>query len=279
VPPKISIVTPSFNQAAYIENTIKSVLDQGYENLEYIIIDGGSTDGSRDIIRKYEGRLSYFVSEPDKGHGNALNKGFQRSTGDIMAWINSDDMYVPWAFKTVAEIFDAFPDVYWIVGITTMWNEKGAMIYTAYVHKNVLDYLSGNFQWIQQESVFWRRSLWEKAGGCIDESYRFMVDGELWSRFFQHENLWHAHCVLSGYRTHSSNRAKLHREECIDEMRRAVSAMRRHVDGKNLGKLESGYPLLRYDADSSRWIKRVANRITRPAVAGSPPLPKAARGK
>src|SRR5262245_25856999 len=96
---KISIVTPSFNQARFVEQTLKSVLDQNYPALEYIVIDGGSSDGSREIIEKYRPRLSYFVSEPDRGHGHALNKGFAKTTGEIMAWINSDDMYLPWTFK------------------------------------------------------------------------------------------------------------------------------------------------------------------------------------
>ena len=126
--PRISIVTPSYNQGQFIEETIRSVLQQGYPNLEYIIIDGGSTDNSVEIIKKYEEYLTYWVSEPDDGQYDAINKGFSRATGEIMAWLNSDDMYVPWTFKTVAEIFDKFEFVNWITGIPTAYTIHGSMV-------------------------------------------------------------------------------------------------------------------------------------------------------
>ena len=106
MPPKISIVTPSFNQGQFIEETIRSVLDQDYPNLEYLVIDGGSTDQTIDIIRKYETQLSYWESEKDRGQVHAINKGLARATGDIFAYINSDDIYLPGTFATVAKYFD-----------------------------------------------------------------------------------------------------------------------------------------------------------------------------
>ena len=109
--PRISVVTPSFNQSAFLEETLRSVLDQGYPNLEYIVIDGGSTDASADIIRKHAGRITCWVSEKDQGQYDAINKGFARSTGEIMAWLNSDDKYLPWTFSVVGEIFASRPEV------------------------------------------------------------------------------------------------------------------------------------------------------------------------
>ena len=226
--PKISIVTPSFNQGMFLEETIKSVLDQNYENLEYVIIDGGSTDNSLDIIKKYEHKLHKWISEEDEGHGHALNKGFSYTTGDIMAWINSDDKYTPWSFRSVAEIFTQFPHVTWISGFNTLWSSTGAMISVNRRPKNIYDYLLGKFEWIQQESVFWRRSLWEKAGGYINQQYSLMVDGELWTRFFLHADLYSVDCVLAGYRMHPANRAHMNYDDCIMEMKQAIEVMRKN---------------------------------------------------
>lgn len=225
--PKISIVTPSLNQGQFLEDTLASVLTQNYPNLEYVVIDGGSSDGSVDIIKKYENHLKYWVTEKDKGHGDALNKGFSHTTGEIMAWINSDDKYTPWAFETVAEIFNRQPDVMWIMGFNSWWNDKGAMTSASRVQKNIYDYLNGNYGWIQQESVFWRRSLWEKAGGQINTNYQLMVDGELWTRFFLHAELYTVDCILSGYRNHSNNRASLFYNKCCLEMEKAIAEMKK----------------------------------------------------
>jgi glycosyltransferase involved in cell wall biosynthesis len=224
--PKISIVTPSFNQEQFIEETIKSVVEQNYPNLEYVIIDGGSTDSSVDIIKKYEKHLHYWISEKDAGHGHALNKGFAQTSGEIMAWINSDDKYTPWSFQVVSEIFLNFPHVMWIVGFTSAWNSAGAMTTASRCPKNIYDFLTGNYAWIQQESVFWRRELWEKSGGYINQEYKFMVDGELWTRFFLHAELYSVDCIISGYRVHSHNRALQNYSECMKEIEHAIACMR-----------------------------------------------------
>ena len=227
---KISIVTPSYNQAQFLEETIRSVIDQGYSELEYVIIDGGSADGSQEIIRKYQDYLHYWVSEPDKGHGDALNKGFEKTTGEIMAWINSDDKYMPWTFNAVAEIFSSLPHVNWIVGTNGWWDPEGRLTHAAIVHKNIYDFLLGRFDWIQQESVFWRRSLWESSGATINSSYDLMVDGELWCKFFLKDDLYHVRCVLGGYRSHDKNRAKENYRSCLEEMQKAISEMRKECD-------------------------------------------------
>lgn len=232
----ISIVTPSFNQGDYIEETIRSVLDQGYKNLEYIVIDGGSTDKTKDVLEKYSARLHYIQSQPDGGHGNALNQGFSRSTGEVMGWLNSDDKYYPWTLATVSQIFERFPQVHWIVGLNSWFNKDGAAIKVERHPKNVFDFLLGDFAWIQQESVFWRRGLWERAGARINEDFKLMVDGELWSRFFLYEQLYSVDCLLGGYRSHGENRASLHYERCLLEMEEAIETMRESVGQSVLDK-------------------------------------------
>lgn len=227
--PKISIVTPSYNQACFLEDTMRSVLEQRYPNLEYVVIDGGSTDNSREIIQKYASRLHYWTSERDKGHGDALNKGFAKTSGEIMAWINSDDKYLPWTFRVVAEIFSSFPHVKWIVGYNAFWNEQGEMTTVRRGPRNIYDFINGDYFWIQQESVFWRRELWDASGGKINSDFKFMVDGELWCRFFLNADLYTVDSVLGGYRMHSTNRALLNDKQCREEMDNAIREMKKHL--------------------------------------------------
>lgn len=207
--PKISIVTPNFNGGKYLEETINSVLNQNYPNLEYIIIDGGSTDNSVEIIKKYADNLAYWISEPDEGLYHAIQKGFDKSTGEIMAWINSDDMYIHKSFSIVSEIFSSFPKVNWLLGMPSAYDEQGRIIrIDKFKRWSKFDYYTKEFQWIQQESVFWRRSLWEKTNS-LNTSYKLAADLELWTRFFRHDKLYVTTALLSGFRTRSKNQLSL----------------------------------------------------------------------
>jgi glycosyltransferase involved in cell wall biosynthesis len=200
-PLKISIVTPSFNQGRFLEDCLRSVLDQRSVNVEYFVMDGGSTDGSAEIIRGCADRLAGWRSRPDGGHMAAVQEGFERSTGEIMGWLNSDDMLAPWALRSVAEAFRRFPEVEWISSLYPMtMNEDGLVAgarrgegYHAeafYRGRNapLNPWFYANM--VQQESTFWRRSLWEKAGARVDVSLRVAGDFELWSRFFEHAELY-----------------------------------------------------------------------------------------
>ena len=210
--PKISIVTPSYNMVNYIEDTILSVISQGYPNLEYIIIDGGSKDGTVDIIRKYEPWISYWVSEPDSGMYDAIQKGFEKSTGEIMAYINSDDKYHYNAFFTAASIFSSMEDVDWILGRASFYNEEGSIVDVKDMRKwSKLNYYLGDYKWIQQESVFWRRNLWIKAGSRINSKLKLAGDYELWLRFFQFAKLHTVDTVFGGFRFRTKDQLSLER--------------------------------------------------------------------
>ncbi|MBN9351773.1 MAG: glycosyltransferase [Chitinophagaceae bacterium] len=201
--PKISIVTPSFNQGQFLEETILSVITQGYPNLEYIIIDGGSTDHSVEIIRKYEQHLSYWVSEPDKGMYYALQKGFEKSTGEIMGWLNSDDMLHPKALFSIAEIL-SIPGVKWMTGLPNVFDEMGRTVNVKDLGKRCrLRHVTDNV-FIQQDCTYWRRELWNMAGAYLDKEFKLAGDFELWDRFFKYEKLYTTNCLTGGFRLSQS---------------------------------------------------------------------------
>ncbi len=181
-PPLISIVIPSLNQGRFLETAIKSILDQNYPNLQLIVVDGGSIDGSKEIIEKYSDRLSWWCSEQDKGQTNALNKGFARAAGDILAWLNADDCHLPQTLRIMADFMTYHPNVDAIYGHRILIDENGLEIgqWILPSHSNsVLSWAD----FIPQETLFWRRSLWEKIGASLDESFDFAMDWDLLLRY------------------------------------------------------------------------------------------------
>jgi len=219
--PKISIITPSFNQAPFLEETILSVLNQDYPNLEYIIVDGGSTDGSVDVIKRYEAYISFWISEKDGGMYDALNKGFERSSGEIMAYINSDDIYTHDIFKKVARIFSDLPKVDWITGKTDYIDARGLATgvamkktYSQVLLRNGL-YQSPYAYVVNQNAVFWRRSLWDKVGR-IKNGLKFAGDFFLWVKFSRHAELCFVDEIFSSFRRHDKQKS-LERTSYIKE--------------------------------------------------------------
>jgi GT2 family glycosyltransferase len=180
--PRISIVTPSFRHAAFIERTIRSVLDQGYPNLEYRVQDGASGDGTVEILERYQARLGGWESIPDGGQSVAINRGFARTGGEIMAWLNSDDLLLPGALAYVANYFTEHPEIDVVYGHRICIDEQdrqiGQWILPAH-DGSVLSWAD----YVPQETLFWRRRIWEKAGGKVDESFRFAMDWDLLVRF------------------------------------------------------------------------------------------------
>jgi len=179
---RISVVVPSFNQAKFIEQTLDSLLAEGFPHLEVVVVDGASTDATADVLRAFGPRLSSWVSEPDNGQADAINKGFRRSTGEIMAWLNSDDMIVPGTLHRVARFFAENPDVDVVYGDRILVDEEGRDI-----GRWVLPGHSGSLlKWVDfvpQETLYWRRRAWQAIGGAVDERLRFAVDWDILLRF------------------------------------------------------------------------------------------------
>lgn len=263
--PKISIVTPNYNGGAFLEATILSVLSQEYPNIEYIIIDGGSIDNSIDIIKKYQSQLAYWVSEPDKGLYDAVQKGFEKSTGEIMAWINSDDLYHNKSFFTVAEIFNKITEVNWLLGNPSFFDEQGRIVAIDKLKRwSKLDFYLGNYQWIQQESVFWRRALWEKAGSHLNVEMKFAGDLELWLRFFRFEKLYVTTALLGGFRQHSKGQLSVNfLAEYIYEANNVIQLERQNkiseIENNWLKNLEKHYRLKR--KLQFKFIERIISKL------------------
>jgi len=197
----VSIITPSFNQAAYLEQTIRSVLEQDYLHIEYLVVDGASTDASVDIIRKYESKLAWWVSEKDAGQADAINKGFARATGDVIAWLNSDDYYLAGAVSAAVKIFEEHPEVVLVYGNMLAVDEHGKTFNALNYKQLTLEDLLC-FQIIGQPAVFMRRTALQKAGK-LDPAYHFMLDHHLWIRVAQLGKILHVNQTWSAARYHA----------------------------------------------------------------------------
>ncbi|MEM8504541.1 MAG: glycosyltransferase [Cyanobacteria bacterium P01_D01_bin.1] len=183
-PPRISIVTPSYNQVDYIGQTIKSIIDQDYPNLEYFVQDGASLDGTQEVLKQYTNQVTKIVSEPDSGQADAINRGFAHTSGEIMAWLNSDDLLLPGSLNYVANYFASHPKADVVYGHRILINRQDQQV-GQWVLPSHSDTVLAWADYIPQETMFWRRTIWDKAGGYVDESFRFALDWDLVLRFRQ----------------------------------------------------------------------------------------------
>lgn len=231
--PRISVVTPNYNQGSYIEETIRSVLLQGYPNLEYIVIDGASTDNSVDIIKKYEPWIDYWVSEPDSGQVDAINKGFRRAGGEWLAFINSDDLLYPDALFRVAEQIKQSTFVRWIAGYTVVFGENGEVYRIKKPDQKALDRPSNWITYavqVPQQSSFIHRSVLDDLG-MMDDSMHFAFDLEYWLRMSVHQIKPQViHEKIAGFRIHDINKSSTSRLQFLDEQEQLIPKYSEFMD-------------------------------------------------
>lgn len=254
---KITVVTPSYNQAPFLEETIKSVLDQDYPDLEYIIVDGGSTDGSEEIIRKYAGQLAWWVSEKDRGQTDAINKGFARATGDVLAWLNSDDTYLPGALNAAAKVLSAHPEAGLVYGDANYIDEAGRVIGRFPAAQTDYARLRRGYVHVPQQSAFFRAELWRKVGP-LDPSFYFAMDYDLWVRLAREAPVIYTPKLWANFRLHASAKTISADDRCWPEMLR----VHYRDGGSPLAPIVAKYWVRKLAAPYINWRRRRLFRRT-----------------
>jgi len=219
--PLVSIVTPTYNSSVYIRKNMGSIIGQSYENIEHIVVDGGSTDGTKEILREFEDEYNLrWTSEPDDGMYDAIEKGFEMAAGEIYSWLNSDDMYLPWAVDIAVDNLSE-EGIDWITGHPAQWDENGVLHYVTplqphYRRKWIENgwYHGDALGWMQQESMFWTADLWENKGGFPDYA-GLAGDYYLWRQFAEESDIKQVGTVISGFRRHG--------DQITDDMERYSS--------------------------------------------------------
>ena len=215
--PLVSIITPSYNQAEYLEETIQSVLSQTYSPLEYLIVDGGSTDGSKDILQKYSHHLAWWVSQPDQGQTDAINKGFSHARGEIFAWLNADDLYEPQAVEEAVHFLVHNPQVGMVYGDALLIDKRGVIIGKFPARQTSYNKLRRGSVHIPQQAAFFRASVWHEVAP-LDTSFYFAMDYDLWVRIAKRYPIRYLPRTWARFRLHEAAKTKRADDRCYPEM-------------------------------------------------------------
>jgi glycosyltransferase involved in cell wall biosynthesis len=250
--PLVSIVTPSYNQAEFLAETINSVLNQDYPRIEYIIVDGGSTDGSVEIIKKYQDRISWWVSEEDRGQTDAINKGFQKTSGEIYAWLNSDDILQPQAVSEAVDYLMNNPEVGLVYGDLHYINQEGSFLGKFNARQTDHQKLKRGYVHIPQPAAFWRAEIWKEVGP-LDPILFFAMDYDLWIKIAALTTIhYHKEHHWADFRIHGESKTISADELCWDEM----LWIHRRDGGKWLSPLVAKYWIRKLIGPVWRWHKR-----------------------
>lgn len=297
--PKISIITPCYNAEAHLVDTLRSVEFQNYRDFEHIVVDGASTDNSMNVIENMQNERLHVICERDEGQYDAVNKGIAQARGEILCWLNAGDVYFPWTLSVVARVFATFKSVHWIIGQYGYLNEVGELTHVAGETRAFPRHFvkNGWFRrelggYLQQESMFWSRSLWEQAGGLrVDLS--LAGDFELWTRFAEHAELVAVRCPLAAFRIDkTAQRSKVFEKEYERQVQSVVvekprppfvweMIAKRGLIYRNLARLGiyTSSPCILYDKESERWALVDAWRSIAGESLGTLRLMRAARRK
>lgn len=249
--PKVTIVTPSYNQAHFLEETMRSVLEQDYPNIEYVVIDGGSTDGSAEIIQKYESQLAYWQSQKDKGQTDAINQGFARASGEIFAWLNSDDILLPGAVTAAVRQLQTHPEVGMVYGDCLWINADGKKIGNFPAAQTDLKKLRRGYVHIPQQASFFRADLWKKVGP-LDDSFYFAMDYDLWTRLAAEAPLLYVPELWAAFRLHGDAKSIAEDDRCWPEMLR----VHYRDGGKKLSLMTLKYTIRKAVQPLWIWLRR-----------------------
>lgn len=263
---KITIVTSVLNGKKYIEDALLSVLRQDYQDLEYIVQDGGSTDGTIEVIEKYQKELTFWESRADNSMYEGINAGFSKSTGQIMGWLNADDILFPDGLEKIARVFGELPSVEWVTGLRSVVDGSGEVLRSRMpMRYNRINFLRGRTN-IQQESTFWRRELWDKTGSTFSLQYRLAGDADLWARFFSDAKLYRVDECLGAFRRHGDQITQNHTsryEKERDQIRRGhrrqikwywVKSFYDYVLSKTARKTGVYVPDITYDSEIGKFV-------------------------